>query len=151
MTDDLRAVEHWAGALLERLNGPERRKLMGTLARDIRRSQAQRIASQRNPDGSSFVPRKPKKDLRGKKGRIKSKMFTKLRTAKYFRTQTTMSGFTVGFAGRVGRIARVHQYGLNDRPAFGQADVRYDPRELLGFTQAELEAIRNAVIDHIRI
>lgn len=148
MSQDLHALEDWASVLLAKLEPGERRKFLGTVARDLRRSQQQRITSQRNPDGTSFTPRKPK-DLRGKTGRIKTKMFSKLRTARYMKIQSTSGGFSVGFLGRVSRIARVHQYGLKDRPARGQADVRYDPRELLGFSENELETIRNALIDQL--
>jgi phage virion morphogenesis protein len=148
MSQDLHALEQWASVLLAKLDESERRKLLGTLARDLRRSQQKRVTAQRNPDGNPFVPRKPK-DLRGKKGRVKSKMFTKLKTARYLRTESNAGGFAIGFVGRVGRIARIHQYGLRDRPAKGQADVQYDTRELLGFSGSELDTIRNALIDHL--
>ena len=148
VSDDLQALEQWAAVLLNKLDERERRKLLGSVARDLRRSQQKRIAAQRNPDGSSYAPRKPK-DLRGKKGRIKGKMFGKLRTARYLRTQSNANGLSVGFVGRVGRIARVHQYGLKDRPERGQADVQYDARQLLGFSGDELDNIRNLLIDHL--
>lgn len=148
MSNDLQALETWVTVLLMKLDDNERRKFLGTLARDLRRSQQKRISAQRNPDGSAYTPRKPK-DLRGKKGRIKSKMFSKLGAARYLQARSTGQSLSVGFMGRVGRIARVHQYGLKDRPARGQADVRYDTRQLLGFSGEELETIRNALIDHL--
>ncbi len=148
MNNDLQALETWAAALITKLNEGERRKLLVAVARDLRRSQSKRITTQRNPDGSAFAPRKPK-DLRGKKGRIKSKMFGKLKTARYLRTESTANGMSVGFVGRVSRIARVHQYGLKDRPERGQADVQYEKRQLLGFSGDELENIRNLLIDHL--
>ena len=40
----------------------------------------------------------------------------------------------LGCAGGKAKIARVHQYGLNDRPSRGQQPVRYARRELLGFS-----------------
>ncbi|MGK3121152.1 phage virion morphogenesis protein [Pseudomonas corrugata] len=148
MSNDLQVLETWVAALLAKLDEGERRKLLGAVARDLRRSQSKRITTQRNPDGSAFAPRKPK-DLRGKKGRIKGKMFTKLKSARYMRTQSTANGLSVGFVGRVSRIARVHQYGLKDRPERGQADVQYEARQLLGFSGDELENIRNMLIDHL--
>ncbi|MBC3774723.1 phage virion morphogenesis protein [Pseudomonas sp. SWRI99] len=148
MSDDLQALETWAAALIAKLSEGERRKLLGAVARDLRRSQSKRITTQRNPDGSTFAPRKPK-DLRGKKGRIKGTMFGKLKTARYLRTESTANGMSVGFVGRVSRIARVHQYGLKDRPERGQADVKYEKRQLLGFSGDELENIRNLLIDHL--
>ncbi|CAI8838086.1 phage virion morphogenesis protein [Pseudomonas sp. IT-P260] len=148
MSNDLQVLETWVAALLAKLDEGERRKLLGTVARDLRRSQSKRITTQRNPDGSAFTPRKPK-ELRGKKGRIKGKMFSKLKTARYLRTESAANGMSVGFIGRVSRIARVHQYGLKDRPERGQADVQYEKRQLLGFSGDELENIRNLLIDHL--
>lgn len=151
MDDDLRALEDWAGALLAQLQPAERRKVTSTIARDLRRSQQQRIAAQRNADGAPFAPRKPRQELRAKAGRIKRKrqMFTKLRTARYLRLQSDASTIGIGFAGRLSRIARIHQYGLRDRPAPGAPDVQYARRELLGFSPGELEAIRTSLLRHL--
>jgi phage virion morphogenesis protein len=148
MSNDLQALETWVSVLIAKLDEGERRKLLSVVARDLRRSQSKRITTQRNPDGSAFAPRKPK-DLRGKKGRIKSKMFTKLKSARYMRAESTANGLSVGFVGRVSRIARVHQFGLKDRPERGQSDVQYETRQLLGFSGDELENIRNLLIDHL--
>lgn len=148
MADDLRALEDWAGALLARLEPGARRQLTQQIGRELRRSQQQRIASQRNPDGSAYAPRKPRK-LRGKVGRIKRQMFTKLRQAKHLKLRSTPDAIAISFMGRVARIARVHQYGLRDRPARGQAEVQYERRELLGFTDADLALIRDQLLEHL--
>lgn len=148
MADNLRALEDWAGALLAKLQPGARRQLNQQIGRELRRSQQQRIAAQRNPDGSAFAPRKPRQ-LRAKKGRIKRKMFAKLRQAKHLKVQSSADTIAIGFMGRVARIARVHQYGLRDRPERGQADVQYDRRELLGFTDADLDLIRDRLLEHL--
>lgn len=148
MTDNLHALEEWAGLLLTKLSPGERRKLGNTIGRELRRSQQQRIATQRNPDGTPYAARKPRQ-LRGKVGRIKRQMFAKLRQTKYLRLRSTPDAIAIGFAGRVARIARVHQYALKDRPARGQADVQYERRELLGFTEADLEMIRDRLLQHL--
>lgn len=148
MTDNLNALEEWAGLLLAKLSPGERRKLGNTIGRELRRSQQQRIATQRNPDGTPYAARKPRQ-LRGKVGRIKRQMFAKLRQTKYLRLRSTPDAIAIGFAGRVARIARVHQYALKDRPAPGQADVQYERRELLGFTEADLEMIRDRLLQHL--
>jgi phage virion morphogenesis protein len=148
VTDNLQALEEWAGLLLAKLSPGEQRKLSSELGRKLRRSQQQRIAAQRNPDGTPYATRKPRK-LRGKVGRIKRQMFGKMRQAKYLRLRSSASGVTLGFAGRVSRIARVHQYGLRDKPSRGQADVQYERRELLGFSAADLEMIRDHILDHL--
>lgn len=148
MADDLRALEDWAGVLLAKLEPGARRQLNQEIGRELRRSQQQRIAAQRNPDGSAYAARKPRQ-LRNKAGRIKRQMFAKLRQAKHLKVQSTPDSIAIGFMGRVARIARIHQYGLRDRPERGQADVQYDRRELLGFTDADLELIRDHLLAHL--
>lgn len=148
MTDNLHALEDWAGLLLAKLSPGERRKLGNTIGRDLRRNQQMRIASQRNPDGTAYAARKPRQ-LRKKAGRIKRQMFARLRQAKYLRLQSTPNSIAIAFAGRVARIARVHQYGLRDRPGRGQDDVQYNRRELLGFTDDDLEMIRDRLLTHL--
>lgn len=150
MTDNLHALEEWAGLLLAKLSPGERRKLGNNIGRELRRNQQKRIAVQRNPDGTPYAARKPRQ-LRGKVGRIKRQMFTRLRQAKYLRLQSTPNTIAIAFAGRVSRIARVHQYGLRDRPARGQPDVQYDRRELLGFTEDDLEMIRDRLLTHLTV
>lgn len=149
MSDDLRAIEDWAGVLLAKLGAGERRKLNQTIARDLRRSQQQRIAAQRNPDGTPYAPRKPRKDLRGKVGGVRRKMFAKLRQAKHLKLQSTADRMAIGFVGRTARLARVHQYGLRDRAERGAPDVQYDRRQLLGLTDADLELIRDRLLEHL--
>lgn len=148
MTDNLAALEDWAGALLAKLSPAERRKLTTRIGRDLRRNQQQRIATQRNPDGTPYAPRKAKA-LRGKKGRIKRQMFTRLRQAKNLRLQSTADSIAIAFTGRIARIAKVHQRGLRDRPGRGQAEVQYAKRELLGFNHAAIEMIRDQLLDHL--
>ncbi|WP_313209657.1 phage virion morphogenesis protein [Stutzerimonas nitrititolerans] len=150
MADDLRALEDWAGALLNQLQPKERRQVTQTIARELRRRQQQRIGAQRNPDGTPYAPRKPRQQLRAKAGRIKQrKMFAKLRTARYLRLQSDASSIAIGFAGRLSRIARVHQYGLCDKPGRNSPDIQYQRRELLGFSDDDLEMIRDQLLQHL--
>ena len=149
MSDNLHALEDWAGALLSKLEPSARRKLNQAIARDLRRSQQQRIAAQRNPDGTPFAPRKPRQPLRAKQGRIKRQMFTKLRQAKHLKLQSTASSITLAFLGRTARLARVHQYGLRDRPGRGAPDVQYAQRQLLGLTDADLNMVRDKLLQHL--
>ncbi len=150
MADDLRALEDWAGALLNQLQPKERRQVTQTIARELRRRQQQRIGAQRNPDGTPYAPRKPRQPLRAKAGRIKQrKMFAKLRTARYLRLQSDASSIAIGFAGRLSRIARVHQYGLRDKPDRNSPDIQYQRRELLGLSDDDLEMIRDQLLQHL--
>lgn len=147
MSDDLSRLEDWAGVLLAKLAPGERRQLNQRIARDLRRSQQKRIAAQLNPDGTPYAPRKPR--LRDKQGRIKRQMFARLRQARYLKLQSTAESIAIGFLGRTARIARVHQYGLRDRAERGAPDTRYDRRELLGFTDADLDLIRDRLLEHL--
>lgn len=146
---DLSALEDWAGALLSRVAPAERRKLAQSIARDLRKSQQQRIAAQRNPDGSAYAPRKPRKNLRGKVGFVRRGMFAKLRQAKHLKLQASPDGLALAFLGRTARLARVHQYGLRDRATRDAPDTQYDRRELLGFTDADLELVRDRLLEHL--
>jgi phage virion morphogenesis protein len=145
----LDALEDWAGTLLARLAPAARRPLLTRLARDLRRSQQQRIQAQRNPDGTAFIRRKPKPTLRGKQGRIKARLFTRLRLANYLKATANDHGIGVCFGGRTARIAKVHQFGEQDRPAPGQAAVNYPARQVLGLTAAELEYLRASLLLHL--
>lgn len=135
--------------LLANLDSKARRKLAREVAKQLRTSQQKRIAAQLNPDGSAFAKRKPQ--VRDQKGKIRRTMFSKLRTAKYLKTEANPNTAVVGFVGEVERIARVHQYGLRDRAQKGGPDVQYPARQLLGFTEADVEAIRDAVLAHLAV
>jgi phage virion morphogenesis protein len=150
MTDMLDDLGDWLTPLLSRIEPAQRGKLARSVAQQLRRSQQQRIVAQRNPDGTPFAPRKARK-LRGKVGRIKrkAKMFTKLRTVRYVKASGSPSAATVGFAGRISRIARVHQYGLRDRAERGAPDVQYAKRELLGLSAAERDMVRDQLLQHL--
>lgn len=145
---DLEALETWLSPLLQKLDGRGRAQLARKAAQQLRRSQQQRIRAQVNPDGSPFEARKPR-DLRGKKDRIKRRMFEKLKMARYLKAKGTPQQAVIGFAGRVSRIARVHQYGLKDRAERGAKDVRYARRQILGFTKQDAIALREEILNGI--
>lgn len=147
MANSLEALEDWAGVLLSKLEPAARSKLARSLAQKLRRSQQQRIKQQHNPDGSPYSARKPR-ELRGKQGRVKrqAKMFQKLPKTSYLKAKGDGQAITVGFTGRVARIARVHQYGLKDRAEANAPEVRYKQREVLGFTESDLDLIRDELL-----
>lgn len=150
VTDDLSLLEDWAGALLLKLAPSGRRKVAKAIAVALRRNQQQRIAAQREPDDTPFVPRKRPKDLRGKRGRVKrDAMFLKLRTAKYLKAKATAEGASVELTGRAGRIATVHQYGEIDRVDSHGMRARYPRRRLLGLTPNDRSLVRGFLIAHL--
>ncbi|MNL04536.1 Phage virion morphogenesis family protein [compost metagenome] len=149
MSADLEDVQAWAAGLLARLSPSERKKVNRAIAAELRRDQSQRITAQKDPDGMPYARRKPRKNLRGKKGHIKRKMFARLKTAKHLRIQATSDEALVGFTGRAGRVAKVHQQGLRDRAAPGAPDVRYPVRRLLGFNDDNRARILDALAAHL--
>lgn len=153
MAEDLDQIETWIGGLIGKLDAGSRRKLARAIAVDLRRGQQRRIAEQRNPDGSAFAPRKKKKGLRSKTGRIKRQaMFAELRKSRYLRATATASEAAVGFGGgALTRIARVHQEGLRDRVSRkrGAPEVTYAQRVLLGFTDDDRARMADQVLAHL--
>jgi len=216
---DLHELEAFVGGMLKSLAPAARRGLLRKVAKTMRRSNQQRIAAQRNPDGSAFAkrrrPTEPKpgnhalkflypsggsgaprlvflkswekqgpiftgydreaggmrsfeyakvikylrvdpKDENSGAGRIRNRttirqraMFRKIRRSGILNAGASDLEAWVGFGGAVARVARIHQFGLRDRPARHAREVRYDRRELLGMTAAEREELLDAVIEHL--
>lgn len=134
MADDLTALEDWLSPLLKSLSSSEKRKFNKTLATGLRKRQAKRIALQQNPDGSSYQAKRPRK--KDKAGRIRhsKKMFLNLRKFRHLKAVAKTDQASVGFNGRISRIARIHQEGLVSRVAPGGPLYRYPVRRLLGFS-----------------
>lgn len=140
-------------ALIANLSPQARRQLGRKIGQALRKSQSNRIARQQNPDGSAFEPRKPRKEFGKKKGRIKRKaMSAKLRTARHLKVRSNGNEVSVGFNGSSAAIAAVHQYGLTARPSNNKDfKVQYTQRELLGFSESDVELIENLIIEQLSL
>ena len=82
--------------------------------------------------------------IRGGRGGVKRKaaaMFSKLRTASHLKAGATPDEAYVQFTARASRLARIHHFGLKDRVVPDGPETQYPQRELLGFSQADDEAI----------
>lgn len=134
--------------LIAALSPAARRKLAGEIAKELHKSQQQRIKRQKAPDGSPYQARK-RQPLRAKNGRIKRAMFQKLRTSRYMKATGRENSAVVEFTGKVQRIAQVHQYGLKDRPNMHAQDVQYAERQLLGFSRENKELIDMLMISYL--
>ncbi|HIC8873972.1 phage virion morphogenesis protein [Enterobacter hormaechei] len=145
---DFKPFDNQLEGLLAALSPAGRRKLAGEIAKQLRTAQQQRIKQQKAPDGSPYQARK-RQPLRAKNGRIKRAMFQKLRTNRYMKASGRENGAVVEFTGNVQRIARVHQYGLKDRPNVHAQDVQYAERQLLGFSQADKQLVETLTIKHL--
>jgi len=151
MTDDVDALAGWVEPLLRKMEPAERRKLMKTISRDLRKENQERIKAQQSPDGQSWEPRKKRK-LRGKRGQIRKKaMFTKLRTAKYLKIRTSPDSAGLAFTGVSARIAAIHHYGLRAKVDKNGPVYDYPARPLIGFGRGDLELIADRVLEHIQL
>ncbi|AOP78319.1 hypothetical protein AWS19_04200 [Enterobacter hormaechei subsp. steigerwaltii] len=77
-------------------------------------------------------------------------MFQKLRTNRYMKASGRENSAVVEFTGKVQRIARVHQYGLKDRPNPRAKDVQYAERQLLGFSREHEQFVEMLVIGYLK-
>ncbi|MGD8204962.1 phage virion morphogenesis protein [Pantoea sp. FN0305] len=132
-------------ALIANLSPAARKEMARTIAKRLRAGQQQNIKRQQAPDGTPFTPRKTQ-PARSKKGRVKREMFKKLRTAKYMKAKAGAVNAVVEFTGNVQRMARVHHYGLRDRPARGSKEVQYEARPLLGLNKHDVEYVQSEII-----
>jgi len=131
--------------LIAALSPQSRKAMAATIAKRLRKHQQQRIKQQVTPDGQPFTPRRPQ-PLRAKKGRIKQEMFAKLRTAKYMKAKGTADDAVVEFTGQVQRMAKVHQYGLRDRPSVRAKEMQYPARPLLGLDAEDMKIVEDELV-----
>ncbi|HDL7013766.1 TPA: phage virion morphogenesis protein [Yersinia enterocolitica] len=143
--NELKPFDDALTGLIASLTPKARKALAVTIAKRLRTSQQQRIKRQQAPDGTPYAARKSQ-PLRKPKGRIKREMFAKLRTARYMKANSSPDEAVVEFAGRVERMARVHHFGLRDRPNVHSKDVQYDERPLLGFDKVSLLNISESIL-----
>jgi len=151
MADALEQLAQWATPLLQRMEPAGRKAAMLEVATYLRKSQAQRIADQRNPDGSPYEPRRPREQLAKRQGAIRGQMFMGLRKARNLQRNVTADMASVAMNPRVSYVARVHHYGLPDkvdRRDRNSPVVRYARRELLGCTSVDIQEIEEILLRH---
>lgn len=146
--NDFKPFEDKLAGLIAALSPTARRKMTAEIAKELRTSQQQRIKRQQAPDGTPYAARK-RQPVKGKKGRVKRAMFTKLRTNRYMKTKGTNDAAVVEFVGRVQRMARVHQEGLRDKPNRYSAGVQYEERPLLGVSKQNEQLVSEVIINHL--
>jgi len=141
---ELHEVEEWLGALLSQLEPAMRTKMLREVARDVRRIQQNNITLQRSPDGTAWEPRRV--TARTKPGRIRRKMFVKLKTAKYLKAQANANQAEIAFVPGVQKLVRVHHYGLRDRVNRRGTEVKYAERPLLGVNDDTENLVRKTLL-----
>ncbi|MFG6654868.1 phage virion morphogenesis protein [Scandinavium sp. M-37] len=130
--------------LIAALTPASRRRMATEIAKTLRTRQQRRIKTQKAPDGTPYAARK-RQPVRAKKGRVKREMFVNLRTNRFMKASGRDDAAVVEFTGKVQRIAKVHQYGLKDKPGRNSKPVQYQMRQLIGFTQTDLDAIESII------
>nr|DAE12994.1 MAG TPA: virion morphogenesis protein [Myoviridae sp. ct4vg1] len=151
MSDGIEQVKLAFTDLLKNISKPRRRLLYQQIGRELARNQRRRIKAQQNPDGTPFEPRKKRKQFSKKKGRIKNQlMFKKIVSPSHLKLRYEQEGISLGFYGGDAAIANVHQYGLYSSPSkYKDFKVKYAQRELLGFSEEDIEMIERFVIKAI--
>ncbi len=147
---DFKPFDDRLAGLIGALSSAGRRKLAAEIAKELRKSQQQRIKQQKAPDGTPYQARKHQ-PLRAKKGRIKRAMFQKLRTSRYMKASGRENSAVVEFTSKVQCIARIHQYGLKDRPNVHAQDVQYAERQLFGFCEGDKQLTHETIYKHLSL
>ncbi|MFM5110630.1 phage virion morphogenesis protein [Aeromonas caviae] len=143
---DLSRLTSWADGLLASMEPAARRQLAGEMARTLRASQALRIRTNVQPDGSPMAPRKPQPKLKQGRGHLRRKMFFKISSPAWLKARASEQQAVVEFVGTANRLATIHQYGLKDR--IKGREIRYPARELLGITHQEVEKLEELLLAH---
>lgn len=120
-------------------------------AEGLRTFRADRIARHLPAEGSAD-PGPIAGAIKARKGSVRRKaqaMFTGLRTAKHMKAGSTMDEAYVEFTSRASRLARIHHFGLKDRVVPDGPETEYPQRELLGFSQADDEAVMDLIYAHM--
>jgi len=142
---ELHEADAWLDALLAQLEPSARARMLREVARDVRRIQQANITAQRAPDGTAWEPRRA--TARTKPGRIRRKMFAKLKTTKYLKAQASADQAEIAFAPAVQKLARVHHYGLRERVNRRGTMVKYAERQLIGLNKQAIKSISDALLD----
>ena len=146
MSDIAQDLDRWLEHTLAPVKPSARRAMFREIAAYLQKSQADRIKAHKNPDGTSFEPRKK----RQRKGRIRQRaMFGRIRSRKHLKRRSSEDHAEVGFTGRTAKIAMVHQFGRIARVADKGPLIRYAKRELLGFTAEDINQIQHIAEKHL--
>ncbi|GAB1663147.1 phage virion morphogenesis protein [Mannheimia haemolytica] len=123
MSEPIEQVKTAFDSLLNNISKPRRRLMYQQIGRELARSQRRRIKAQQNPDGSAYEPR-------------------------FMRLRLESEGVSLGYEGGDAVIARIHQQGLIGRVRKDwDLKVKYASRELLGFTDDDLQMIEDYMIN----
>lgn len=146
--NDFKPFDDKLAGLIAALSPTARRKMAADIAKILRTRQQRRIKTQKAPDGTPYAARK-RQPVKAKKGRVKRDMFAKLRTSRFMKAMAGNDAAVVEFTGKVQRMAKVHQFGLKDRPNRISEEVQYPERPLFGFQCVDKEMLNNLILEKI--
>lgn len=145
--NDLLVIERWMAEVLAAMAPTARRKLFGSIGRELRSRTRRRMSAQTGPDGERWQPRA--RDA-GKKVREQAKMMVKLRDDRRLLLTSSPDGTELGWVGAAARIAAVHHGGeLDTVDPDSSKRVRYPMRRLIGLPQGDLDYIRQRLLEHL--
>jgi len=136
----VKGLNHWLDQLAVLLEPAQRRELSRILSQGLRIRFRERIKKQRDPNGDKFAPRK-----RDQIGNIKRKGAMFQNIGKQLKTDYSENQASIGFGGRTGFVASVHQEGKTIRPSKYAKATRYPIRELVGFSKDDEEWIKSEI------
>lgn len=138
--DAIEGLNHWLDQIGLLLEPAQRRELMRRLSQGLRIRFRDRIKQQRDPNGNRFIPRK-----RDQIGKIKrnAAMFQKI--GRQLKTEYSENHAAIGFGGRTGFVASVHQEGKTIRPSKNAKPTRYPIREVVGFSKDDEQWIKSEI------
>ena len=148
--DNSNAIEQWAQSVLSSLSVSERKKMFRYISIELRKRNQKRITAQKDPYANAWVPRKSNKKRQGRVTR-KKKMMLGLRKARRLKRNSSPAGLSIGYEGKDAGIARVHQYGLRDRPSPNSGMVDYPARRLLGIGRSDKRFLRDLLLRHLLV
>jgi phage virion morphogenesis protein len=146
--ETLDGLEEWMRMAIEAMAPRRRQSLFRDIARSLRKRNQSRLTKQTGPDGDKW-PARVRAQGRDARVRDRKKMMMGLRQARRMAIDANPDGSTIGWSGRDARIARIHHYGMKDRPSPGARQVRYPVRQLIGLADGDLELIRDRVMAHL--
>lgn len=147
--EGLEKLEAFLQQIMEGVSPQERRKAAGKIGQSLRRSNLQRVSLNLQPDGTPMPQRQPRKDARGRLRKAKGgRMFRKLRLTREWKIKSNPDGVELGISRRES-VAAVHHFGLRGyvgrAPNGERVFAHYPERPLLGFSQADEQAVLDAL------
>ncbi|UMX58957.1 phage virion morphogenesis protein [Escherichia coli] len=146
--NEFKRFEDRLTGLIESLSPSGRRRLSAELAKRLRQSQQRRVRwAQKAPDGTPYAPRQQQSAVRKKTGRVKRKMFAKLRITsrlKAIRADSPEQASMEFYGGKVHRKSPACISSVcrkKPSPERRRKKIDYPARPLLGFTGEDVQMI----------